>query len=50
MSFKRPLNVIFKTVKPILSGTSSHSSDTTSSIEQNLPFTKLAQDDTEGDL
>ena len=39
---KRPLNVIFKTVEAILSGTSSHFSDTTSSIEQNLPFTKLA--------
>ena len=59
LPFKRPINVTFKTVKLILSGISSHFSDTTSSIEQNLPFTKLVQDfctlsffvlDTEGDL
>ena len=44
LSFKRPLNFIFKTAKSILSGTSCHFRDTTFSIEQNLPFTKLAQD------
>ena len=41
--FERPLNIIFKTVKSILSGTS-HFSGTTSSFKQNLPFTKLGRD------
>ena len=38
-SFNKPLNVIFKTIKSILSGNSSHFSDTTSSAEQNIHFT-----------
>ena len=44
LSFNNPLNVIFKTMKLIRLGNSSHLSDTTSSTEQNLRFPKLSQD------
>ena len=42
-SLNKPFNVIFKTMKSILSGNSSQFSDITSSAEQNIHFTKLAQ-------